>query len=221
MGGFILWRLLGLPKTWLVPASPRLRHEASRESFGVAGLYCPWSKLHWISLIQTCKQISTRCYQYQYEKKQMKNPWRWLSACSLTFSVTAGAGRCPVQRQLSWSSGATELWQHPGHVGPGESQSLLAIDSIPAGTQRRWTAAHLWLLGKADVHLCGVRYRARMYSQSSLSIGEHWTQVTPVPAMAMTKRACDWAVSCCTGCQSIVPAYLYSSFPPQYKSKFI
>lgn len=72
------------------------------------GIWCSWAvlcsvKLHWISLIQTCKQINTRPYQYQYKKKHMKNPWRWLAAYSLTFTVTAGAGRCSVQRWLSWS----------------------------------------------------------------------------------------------------------------------
>lgn len=37
---------------------------------------------------------------------------------------------CAETAELILASGATELWQHPGHVGPDESQSLLAINSM-------------------------------------------------------------------------------------------
>lgn len=121
---------------------------------------------------------------------------------------------CAETAELILVWGASELWQHPGDVGPGKSQSLLAINRVPSktGTQRSWTAAHLWLLSKADIHLCGVKYRARMYSQSSLSIGQHWTQ-----PWQWLKPACDLAVSYCTECQSIVPVYLYSPSPKNIK----
>lgn len=60
---------------------------------------------------------------------------------------------CAEMAELILVSGTTELWQHPGDVGPGDSESLLTINSVPSktGTQRRGTAAHLWLLGKAEV----------------------------------------------------------------------
>ncbi|KAF2980670.1 hypothetical protein EK904_001200 [Melospiza melodia maxima] len=57
---------------------------------------------------------------------------------------------CAETAELVLASGATELWQHPGHVGPGESQSLLAINSIPS----RNTEEVNCCLEKADAHLC-------------------------------------------------------------------
>lgn len=137
------------------------------------------------------------------------------------FHCHSGAEKGSVQRQMSWSW--HRVPQHPGDVGPGTSQSLLTINRVPSktGTQKRWTAAHLWLLGKADVYLCSVRYRARMYSQSSLSIGEHWSQVTAAPTMAMTwtcmRLSCELLYRMPKHCTCLP----FLSFPPKYKAKFI
>lgn len=104
-------------------------------------------KVHWISLIQTCKQISTWPYQYQYTKKHMKNPWRWLPHTLLHFHCHSRSGEvlCAETTELLLASGATELCQHPGDVGPGESQSLLTINSIATPARQEHKGGELLL----------------------------------------------------------------------------
>lgn len=104
-------------------------------------------KVHWISLIQTCKQINTWPYQYQYTKKHMKNPWRWLPHTLLHFHCHSRSREvlCAETTELLLASGAIELWQHPGAVGPGESQSLLTINSIATPARQEHKGGELLL----------------------------------------------------------------------------
>lgn len=42
---------------------------------------------------------------------------------------------CAEMAEMILASGTTELWQHPGDVGPGKSESLLTINSVPSKTR--------------------------------------------------------------------------------------
>lgn len=163
-------------------STPRSQHSTSWETFGVDRLYCASVMLHWISLIQTFTQnntnlpnTDTKRNTWKIPRAADKKPRRESRkdsgpAESLQHSCDCG-GKGDAQGRSSWAGPgigclravAASRWCQAAESESLRGPRLLHINSASRETETRrsWTAAHLSLLDKAVVHLCGVSYRAR------------------------------------------------------------